>query len=105
MRPVLLLSVLIVASPPGARCDDSAAALITKARKCLSRIEGEIALPGLKERVEVLRDIRGVPHLYARNQDDLFFAQGFVTAQDRLFQMDWWRRMALGETSEVIGKK
>src|SRR5690606_32746482 len=62
-------------------------------------------IPGLKEPVEILRDRWGVAHIYARNQDDLFFAQGFVVAQDRLWQIDWWRRVGVGETAEVLGKK
>ena len=50
-----------------------------------------------------MRDRWGVPHIYARNQHDLFFAQGFVQAQDRLFQMDLWRRSVQGRLSEVLG--
>jgi len=53
----------------------------------------------------VLRDSWGIPHIYAKNQQDLFFAQGFVAAQDRLFQLDWWRRVGQGETAEVLGAK
>jgi len=56
-----------------------------KAKAVLAQIEGEISLPGLKEPVEVLRDRWGVPHIYAKNAADLFFAQGFVAAQDRVF--------------------
>jgi penicillin amidase len=74
-----------------------------KAKAVLSRLEGEVRLPGLREPVEVLRDRWGVPHLYAKNADDLFFAQGFVAAQDRLFQLDWWRRQGVGEMAEVLG--
>src|SRR5271156_6259524 len=70
-----------------------------QAKAVLAQIEGEIRIPGLKEPVEVLRDRWGVPHIYAKNADDLFFAQGFVAAQDRLFQLDLWRRVAVGETS------
>jgi penicillin amidase len=62
-------------------------------------------VPGLQEPVEVLRDCWGIPHIYAHNADDLFFAQGFVAAQDRLFQIDLWRRLGVGETAEVLGKK
>jgi penicillin amidase len=51
----------------------------------------------------VVRDTWGVPHIYAANQADLFFAQGFVQAQDRLFQMDLWRRSSQGRLSEVLG--
>ncbi len=83
---------------------DDGETLLKRAKDVLAPIEGEIAVRGLKEPVEVLRDRHGVPHIYARNQDDLFFAQGFVTAQDRLFQMDWWRRVARGQTAEVLGK-
>src|SRR5262245_65878901 len=79
--------------------------LLDRARACLARIEGELSLPGLKEPVEVLRDQWGVPHIYAKNLDDLFFAQGFVAAQDRLFQIDHWRRVGLGEMAAVVGKQ
>jgi penicillin amidase len=75
-----------------------------KAAAVLAQLEGEIKVPGLKEPVEVLRDRWGVPHIYAHSADDLFFAQGFVVAQDRLFQMDLWRRIGLGETSELVGE-
>jgi penicillin amidase len=60
-------------------------------------------LPGLRTSVEVRRDRWGVPHIYAQNQHDLFFAQGYVAAQDRLFQMEMWRRQAEGRLSEVLG--
>jgi penicillin amidase len=53
--------------------------------------------------VRIVRDTWGVPHIYAQNEADLFFAQGFVQAQDRLFQMDLWRRSAQGQLSEVLG--
>src|SRR5437588_2984906 len=60
-------------------------------------------LPGLKQSVEILRDRWGVPHIYAQNSDDLFFAQGYITATDRLFQLDMWRRIGTGKLSEVLG--
>src|SRR6266436_5018951 len=62
------------------------------ARKSLAQIDGELRLPGLQKDVQVIRDAWGVPHIYAQTVDDLFFAQGYVTAQDRLWQMEWWRR-------------
>jgi penicillin amidase len=62
-----------------------------------------VALPGISEPVRVVRDRWGVPHIYARNEHDLFLVQGFVQAQDRLFQMDLWRRSAQGRLSEVLG--
>jgi penicillin amidase len=75
------------------------------ARNALSKIEGEIALEGLTEEVEVLRDRWGIPHIYARSVEDLFFAQGFVVAQDRLWQMEVWRRWSEGRMAELIGEK
>jgi penicillin G amidase len=62
-----------------------------------------LSIPGLRAKVEVRRDRWGVPHIYAGNQHDLFFAQGFVVAQDRLFQMEMWRRAGEGRLSEVLG--
>jgi len=58
---------------------------------------------GLREPVEILRDKWGVPHIYAKNTPDLFFAQGWMAAKDRLFQIDLWRRAGLGKLSEVMG--
>ncbi len=63
----------------------------------------QVRVPGLKQPVEVLRDHWGVPHIYAKNQDDLFFAQGYLAATDRLFQLDLWRRIGSGKLSEVFG--
>ena len=60
-------------------------------------------LLGLSRPVEIIRDCWGVPHIYAQNDRDLFFAQGFVHAQDRLFQMDTFRRVGAGRVSELIG--
>lgn len=62
-----------------------------------------VRLPGLQQPVEILRDRWGVPHIYARNTPDLFFAQGYMAARDRLWQLDWWRRVGVGELAEVLG--
>ncbi len=69
----------------------------------LPQVDGELTVNGLNTPVTVQRDARGVPHIRAASLDDLVFAQGFVTAQDRLFQMDLLRRHAAGELAEVIG--
>ncbi|WP_035351221.1 penicillin acylase family protein [Edaphobacter aggregans] len=69
----------------------------------LPQIDGTLTVPGLSAPVAVQRDAHGVPHIRAASLDDLVFAQGFVTAQDRLFQMDLLRRHAAGELAEVIG--
>ena len=55
--------------------------------------------------IEIVRDKWGVPHIYAETQDDLFFAQGYMAARDRLWQIDLWRRAATGKLSEVLGPK
>jgi penicillin amidase len=73
------------------------------AGQSLAQIQGDLAVPGLKEPVEVLRDEWGIPHIYARNTNDLFFAQGYVTAQDRLWQMEMWRRWHEGRLAEIFG--
>lgn len=93
------------ASTQAANAEETAASLREKSVAVLAQLEGEVAVPGLTAPVEVLRDRWGVPHIYARNQADLFFAQGFVVAQDRLFQLDMWRRVGLGETATVVGEK
>ena len=64
-----------------------------------------VSLPGIKQPVEILRDRWGVPHIYAANSDDLFFAQGWMAARDRLFQLDLWRRSGNGTLSEVAGER
>jgi len=79
------------------------AALTWLGRKRLPQIDGTLRLPGLIDPVEVLRDRWGVPHLYARHAEDVFFAQGFVHAQDRLWQMELNRRTAAGRLSELFG--
>jgi penicillin G amidase len=62
-----------------------------------------IAVRDLRQPAEILVDHWGVPHIYAKNEADLFFAQGFNAARDRLFQIDLWRRRGLGRLSEVFG--
>ncbi len=73
------------------------------ARASLSPIEGEFRIAGLRADVQVLRDRWGVPHIYAQNVDDLFMAQGYVMAQDRLWQMEMWRRQREGRLAEILG--
>jgi penicillin G amidase len=68
-----------------------------------ARVAGTIGGLGLRAPVSILRDDRGVPHIVADNDRDLFFAQGYVEASDRLFQMDTLRRYVFGELAEVFG--
>ena len=69
----------------------------------LPQLDGTITAKGLSSPVTVLRDAHGVPAITANSLEDLFFAQGYVTAQDRLWQMDMSRRFAAGELAEVLG--
>ncbi|CAN5757944.1 penicillin acylase family protein [soil metagenome] len=65
--------------------------------------EEELVLSGLDQPMEILRDRWGIGHIYARTEHDLFFAQGFNAAQDRLFQLELWRRQATGTLAEIQG--
>jgi len=67
--------------------------------------DGVLAVPGLSASAEIVRDRYGIPHITAGNEHDLYFAQGFAHAQDRLFQMDLERRLARGELAEIFGEK
>jgi penicillin amidase len=69
----------------------------------LPQIDGSLSIPGLSAPVTIQRDIHGVPHLRAASLDDLILAQGFVTTQDRLWQMDTLRRHASGTLAEILG--
>lgn len=79
-------------------------AAATALRRPLPRSTGRLALPGLEAPVKVLRDRWGVPHIYAQGAADLFAAQGYVHAQDRLWQMELQRRIGHGRLSEVLGE-
>jgi len=72
-------------------------------RQSWPQTTGEIRLSGLGGRVEVVRDARGTPQIYADSADDLFRAQGFVAAQDRFFEMDFRRHVTAGRLSELVG--
>src|SRR5271169_290182 len=74
------------------------------AHSALPQLDGSVAVPGISSKARVARDEHGVPTIEAATLEDLFFAQGYVTAQDRLWQMDMMRRAAAGELSEVIGE-
>ncbi|MGI8670130.1 MAG: penicillin acylase family protein, partial [Aridibacter sp.] len=69
------------------------------------KIDETLSVAGLKENVVVRRDSRSIPYIEAKNEADLFFAQGFETARDRLWQMDLYRRVARGELAELFGKQ
>jgi penicillin amidase len=64
-----------------------------------------LTVPGLHQPVEIVKDHWGVAHIYAKDEHDLFFAQGYNVASDRLFQLEIWRRQATGTVSEILGPK
>ncbi len=99
--PFLIVVCLALACACG--CRREAPALVPGLAWPLPPVAGTLAVDGLSAPVRVVRDRWGVPHIDAQNQDDLFFAQGFVQAEDRLFQMDLWRRSVQGRLSEVLG--
>ena len=70
-----------------------------------SALYEERIVPGLQRSVEILRDQWGINHIYAKDQYDLFFAQGYAAAEDRLFQFEIWRRQATGTVAEILGQK
>jgi penicillin amidase len=68
------------------------------------KISGELQLSGLNGPVDIYRDSNGIPQIYATTTHDLFFAEGYIHAQDRFWQMDFWRHVGAGRLSELLGK-
>ena len=75
------------------------------AREAFPMVSGQLRVEGLAQRVEIDRDARGIPHILAESEPDAWFGLGFAHAQDRLAQMIWLRRIALGRISEWIGSE
>ena len=73
-------------------------------RRSFAQVNGELRLPGLVGAVDVYRDAQGIPQIYADGMRDLFMAQGYVHAQERFWQMDFWRHIGSGRLSEIFGK-
>jgi penicillin G amidase len=71
----------------------------------LPRIDGDLAAKGARADIEILRDAEGIPHLFAKNEHDAWFAMGYVHAQDRLWQMEFQRRVAEGRLAEILGER
>ena len=95
----VLLAVIAIAAPR----TSAAQTLTERAKARLATLDGSVVLSALDSAVEVRRDRWGVPHIYAKSTHDLFVAQGYVVAQDRLFQMEMWRRQGDGRLAEVLG--
>ena len=79
--------------------------MVSNSTKVQAQEKNALQLKGLQEKVEVLRDQWGVNHIYANNEHDLFFTQGYCAAKDRLFQFEIWRRQATGTVAEILGAK
>jgi penicillin amidase len=73
-------------------------------RGSFPQINGEVRVDGLDSPVDIYRDSFGIPHIYAKTSHDLFFAQGYVHAQDRFWQMDFWRHIGSARLSEMFGE-
>jgi penicillin amidase len=97
---IVLWLILIIALVAGG----ALACAYLVARSALPRLDGTLQVKGLSSAVRVTRDGHGVPAIEATTLEDLFFAQGYVTAQDRLWQMDVMRRFGAGELSEILGE-
>ena len=102
---VVACAAVVIQVQMGAQRPDATAApdLKALARQSLSKIDGDLSVPGVREPVEIIRDKWGVTHIYARNQDDMFFAQGYVMGQDRLWQLYMWRMDHEGRLAEILG--
>lgn len=93
IRIAVVLALASLVQVPGSLAAQSAASSDT------------LSLAGLTEAVEIVRDRWGINHIYAKNERDLFFAQGYAAARDRTFQFELWRRQATGTLAEVLGKR
>ncbi len=98
-----LVGTLLITAAGGASAALPDSDLETRATAALATLHGRLQAPGLRAPVRVQRDRWGVAHIRAGNQHDLFFAQGFVVAQDRLFQMELWKRSGQGRLAEILG--
>ncbi len=98
--PACIAHADTAAGPAGVGSD---ASWQQRAAARVSVISGSLAVPGLHSEVQVQRDTWGVAHIHARDVHDLFFAQGFVVSQDRLFQMELWKRSGQGRLAEILG--
>src|SRR4030095_2825635 len=70
----------------------------------LPQLDGEAGATGVAAEVEVVRDAEGIPHIFAKSERDGWFAMGYVHAQDRLWQMEFQRRVAHGRVCEILGE-
>jgi len=98
-----LILTFVIAASAQSSAQNAPSNLEARAKAAVAVIRGTLNVHGLQQTVRVQRDRWGVAHIYAQNQHDLFFAQGFVVAQDRLFQMELWKRSGQGRLAEILG--
>lgn len=91
---VLLLLVVVAGSAYG----------VALVRRPFPQTDGTLTVAGLGDEVHIYRDDFGIPHIYAGTTEDLFFAQGYVHAQDRFWQMEFWRHVSAGRLAEIAGE-
>ena len=91
---VIVLAIAVILAAAWIRLNES-----------LPRIDGEVSAKGAQAAIEVLRDGEGIPHIFAKSDRDAWFAMGYVHAQDRLWQMEFQRRIAQGRLSEFLGER
>ncbi|APV51963.1 hypothetical protein BWI17_21210 [Betaproteobacteria bacterium GR16-43] len=96
LRGLLVLFIVVVLAAAGAWF---------WLQRSLPRVEGEVKVGAISATVDVVRDREGVPHIYAKSERDGWFAMGYVHAQDRLWQMEFQRRVASGRLSEFLGER
>ncbi len=77
---------------------------VVTVRRSFPQVDGELSVVGLNSRVEIERDAYGIPQIYADTSNDLFFAQGYVQAQDRFYEMDFRRHLTAGRLAELVGE-
>lgn len=102
--PATELQPQVASTRGAAAAGDSREAFARLAAASQPVLDGRLPIAGLRDSVSVIRDRWGVPHIYASNTHDLFLAQGFVHAQDRLWQMDMYRRTYEGRLAEILGE-
>lgn len=99
MRRLLLLALFVVL------CSGGPPLAARQGAATLPAATASLSVAGLSQPVEIRRDRWGINHIYARNEHDLFFAQGYAAAKDRLFQFELWRRQATGTVAEILGRR
>lgn len=102
---LMLVAVVAGCAAPRAAQPAQPSSLEQLAKQSLARLDGEVRVPGLTQPVQIIRDAQGIPHIYAQNDADMFFAQGYVMGQDRLWQLEMWRRWREGRLAEIFGAK